>query len=380
MERSGLNSDPVFSDQDEHSDNVSVRSSSKLLPPPSWNESSVYSKELPAGATLEHYKILKVLGSGGFGITYLVRDTMLKRKVVLKENFPSSYAYRDPFTGRVIPNNEHDAESFQWTLSNFLNEARVLAQLDSPGIVRVLSVFECNGTAYFSMDYVQGLPMDYLGEQQLLAGNCYSEAKLKGLLVHILQILDYLHKKGICHRDIKPGNILLTQEGAPVLIDFGASRRIESNHTQTVLATRGFSSPEQALGRKDMGPWSDLYSLGATFYSLLKGFAPPRGEERLINDTIQPLAASSSLSSHYSKNFLKTIDKALSPRVEDRYASAEAWMKDLRVEGGAVSTIQFSPEEFKSARKRFFNLFALSSSRIMSEGQEHLRTSRKNHF
>ena len=153
------------------------------------------------------------------------------------------------------------------------------------------------------MDYVQGLPMDYLGEQQLLAGNCYSEAKLKGLLVHILQILDYLHKKGICHRDIKPGNILLTQEGAPVLIDFGASRRIESNHTQTVLATRGFSSPEQALGRKDMGPWSDLYSLGATFYSLLKGFAPPRGEERLINDTIQPLAASSSLSSHYSKIF-----------------------------------------------------------------------------
>lgn len=370
MERSGSNSDPVFSEYDDHADNISVRGSSKLLPPPSWNEFSVYSKELPAGATLEHYKILKVLGNGGFGITYLVRDTMLKRKVVLKENFPSSYAYRDPFTGRVIPNNEHDAESFQWTLSNFLNEARVLAQLDSPGIVRVLSVFECNGTAYFSMDYVQGLPLDYLGEQQLLVGNCYSESKLRGLLVNILQILDYLHKKGICHRDIKPGNILLTQEGAPVLIDFGASRHMESNHTQTVLATHGFSSPEQALGRKDMGPWSDLYSLGATFYSLLKGVAPPRGEERLLNDTIQPLAASASLSANYSKIFLRTIDKALSPRVEDRYNSAEAWMKDLRIEGGAVSTIKFSPEEFKSARKRFFNLFALSSSRVMSEGQE----------
>ena len=128
------------------------------------------------------------------------------------------------------------------------------------------------------MDYVQGLPMDYLGEQQLLAGNCYSEAKLKGLLVHILQILDYLHKKGICHRDIKPGNILLTQEGAPVLIDFGASRRIEKQpHPDRSGDTWFFSSPEQALGRKDMGPWSDLYSLGATFYSLLKGFAPPRG-------------------------------------------------------------------------------------------------------
>ena len=103
------------------------------------------------------------------------------------------------------------------------------------------------------MDYVQGLPMDYLGEQQLLAGNCYSEAKLKGLLVHILQILDYLHKKGICHRDIKPGNILLTQEGAPVLIDFGASRRIESNHTQTVLATRGFFFSGAGTGQKRYG-------------------------------------------------------------------------------------------------------------------------------
>lgn len=374
MESCGSNSVPDFHHaavpgKDAHLNNVSVHGS-KLTPPSSWNEFSVYSKELPDGATLEHYKILKVLGSGGFGITYLVRDLMLKRKVVLKENFPFSYAYRDPFTGRVVPNNEHDAEYFKWTLSNFLNEARILARLDSPGIVRVLSVFECNGTAYFSMDYVQGLPLDYLGEQQLLAGNCYSEAKLKGLLMHILQILDYLHKKGICHRDIKPGNILLTQEGTPVFVDFGASRHMESTHTQTVLTTHGFSSPEQALGRKNTGPWSDIYSLGATFYSLLKGGAPPRGEERLIHDTIQPLALSAPLSSHYSKNFLRTIDKALSPRVEDRYNSAEEWMKDLGVEGGALSTIKFSSEEFKSARKRFFNLFALSSSRIMSEGQE----------
>ncbi len=341
----------------------------KLIPPSSSSEFSVYSRELPVGATLEHYKILKVLGSGGFGITYLVRDMMLKRKVVLKENFPSSYAYRDPFTGRVIPNNEHDAESFKWTLSNFLNEARILARLDFPGIVRVLSIFECNGTAYFSMDYIQGLPLDYLGEQRLLTGDCYSEAKLKGLLVHILQILDYLHKKGICHRDIKPGNILLTQEGTPVLVDFGASRRMESAQTQTVLTTHGFSSPEQALGRKNTGPWSDLYSLGATFYSLLKGAVPPRGEERLLNDTMPPLASSADLAPDYSKKFLKTIDKALSPRVENRYDSAEAWMKDLEVDGEAISTIKFSAEEFKTARRRFFNLFASSSSSFMSEGR-----------
>ena len=114
MESCGSNSVPDFHHaavpgKDAHLNNVSVHGS-KLTPPSSWNEFSVYSKELPDGATLEHYKILKVLGSGGFGITYLVRDLMLKRKVVLKENFPSSYAYRDPFTGRVVPNNEHDAE------------------------------------------------------------------------------------------------------------------------------------------------------------------------------------------------------------------------------------------------------------------------------
>lgn len=375
MEHNGSNSDPSSLRGKLREDGLSNNYSrfSNLFNPSFSTGSSFYSKELSVGMRLEHYEILKVLGSGGFGITYLVRDTMLKRKVVLKENFPSSYAYRDPFTGRVMPNNEHDAEAFQWTLSNFLNEARVLAQLDSPGIVRVLSVFECNGTAYFSMDYVHGIPLDYLGEQQQLVGNCYSEAKLKGLLIQILQILDYLHKKGICHRDIKPGNILLTQEGAPVLVDFGAARYMNRNHTQTVLATHGFSSPEQALGRKDTGPWSDIYSLGATFYSLLMGESPVRGEERMIKDTMRPIALSSSLSASYSKNFLKTIDKALSPRVENRYASAEAWMKDLKIEGGTVSTIRFSKEEFSSARKRFLNLFTSSSSFIVTDGQERWR-------
>lgn len=374
MERNGSNNDPgsLRGSLGKGGFDNNYSPSSSLFNPSFPAGSSLYSKELSAGTCLEHYEILRVLGSGGFGITYLVRDTMLKRKVVLKENFPSSYAYRDPFTGRVMPNNEHDAEAFQWTLSNFLNEARVLAQLDSPGIVRVLSVFECNATAYFSMDYVHGIPLDYLGEQQHLVGNFYSEAKLKGLLMSILSILDYLHKKGICHRDIKPGNILLTQEGAPVLVDFGAARYIVGSRTQTVLATHGFSSPEQALGRKDIGPWSDIYSLGATFYSLLKGESPVRGEERMIKDTVQPLALSSSLSASYSKNFLRTIDKALSPQVENRYANAEAWMKDLKVEGGEISTIRFSKEEFSSARKRFLNLFT-SSSFIVTDEQKRWR-------
>lgn len=345
-----------------------MKGTSKLQPPESEGDFFIYSKELPEGTVLAHYKILKVLGSGGFGITYLAKDMMLMRNVVLKENFPAAYAYRDPLTGRITPNNEHDLNSYKWALSSFLKEARVLAELNHPGIVRVLSIFESNGTAYFSMDYIAGLPMDYLAEQQHLSGDAYSEAELKGLLVRLLRILDYLHEKGICHRDIKPGNILLTQDGSPVLIDFGSSRRTVAEKTVTVLTTHGYSSPEQALGQKNTGPWSDLYSLGATFYALLTGSPPPRAEGRLVKDDMELLASSPQLNKIYSKGFLETMETALSPRVEDRYHSAQAWLKDLRAKtkGSLDGTIEFSQDEFKSARKRFFNLFTSTSSYLTS--------------
>lgn len=341
-----------------------MKGTSKLQPPESDDDFFIYSKELPEGTVLAHYKILKVLGSGGFGITYLAKDMMLMRNVVLKENFPAAYAYRDPLTGRITPNNEHDLNSYKWALSSFLKEARVLAELNHPGIVRVLSIFESNGTAYFSMDYIAGLPMDFLGEQQHLSGDGYSEAELKGLLVRLLKILDYLHEKGICHRDIKPDNILLTQDGSPVLIDFGSSRRTIAEKTVTVLTTHGYSSPEQALGQKNTGPWSDLYSLGATFYALLTGKPPPRAEGRLVKDDMEPLSSSPRLNKIYSKGFLETMETALSPCVEERYQSAQDWLKDLmsKTKGSLDGTIEFSQDEFRSARKRFFNLFTSTSS------------------
>lgn len=349
-----------------------MKGTSTLRSPDPDNDLFIYSKELPEGTVLAHYKILKVLGSGGFGITYLAKDMMLMRKVVLKENFPAAYAYRDPFTGRITPNNEHDLNSYKWALSSFLKEARMLAELNHPGIVRVLSIFESNGTAYFSMDYVAGLPLDYLEEQQRLSGNAYSEVELKGLLVRLLKILDYLHEKGICHRDIKPGNILLTQDGSPVLIDFGSSRRTMAEKTITVLTTHGYSSPEQALGQKNTGPWSDLYSLGATFYALLKGEPPPRAEGRLVKESMAALASSPQLNKIYSKGFLETIDAALSPSVEDRYHSGQAWLKDLmsKTDGSLEGTIEFSQDEFKSARKRFFNLFTSTSSHLTNTEKE----------
>ena len=206
----------------------------------------VYQRELAPGTRLEQYEVLSVLGSGGFGITYLAKDLFLNRNVVIKENFPASCSYRDPLTGHIRPNNEHDLENYTWALKSFLSEAQTLAEPNHPGIVRILSVFEANGTAYFAMEHITGLSLDYLGEKLHTTGHRYTEDELKGLLTRLLRILEYLHASHIYHRDIKPGNILLTEEGTPVLIDFGAARHALKLHTGTGGSAAG--------GRRDAAP------------------------------------------------------------------------------------------------------------------------------
>lgn len=311
----------------------------------------VYQRELAPGTRLEQYEIIRVLGSGGFGITYLAKDLFLNRNVVIKENFPSSCSYRDPLTGHIRPNNEHDLENYTWALKSFLSEAQTLAELNHPGIVRILSVFEANGTAYFAMEHITGLSLDYLGEKLHSTGHRYTEDELKGLLTRLLRILDYLHSRHIYHRDIKPGNILLTEEGTPVLIDFGAARHALKLHAATVLTTQGYSSPEQALGKTNIGPWSDLYSVGATFYALLTGHPPERAEVRLAEDGMQPLHSDPVLTRFYSRQFLLSLDKALSPQVNCRYQTAREWIHDICAISGEESsaTIHLSPADIRHA-------------------------------
>lgn len=312
-------------------------------------------KELPKGTEIQNYLILGSLGGGGFGITYLARDQFLNRHIVLKENFPSSCAHRDAITARVVPNNRYDMENYNEALRSFLNEARTLANLDHPSIVRVLSIFESNDTAYYAMDFIDGVSLATLCDiqHQKTPADRFSETDLLGLLLKMLDVLMYLHELNICHRDIKPGNILISHEGEPVLIDFGSARNNNSKEqTATVIASHGFSSPEQSLGLKQTGAWSDLYSLGATFFNLLMGRTPERSESRIITDTEISLAAQPELKARYSHCFLQSIDKALDPRIDKRYRSAAEWLQALPLSATHMhSPLPLNESDFKAEVK-----------------------------
>jgi formylglycine-generating enzyme required for sulfatase activity len=287
------------------------------------------SQALPAGSRIEQFVIERVLGSGGFGITYLATDSRLNRKVVIKENLPVQFCFRDPSSLTVAPRHSHgdDAENFKWSLENFSKEAAMLASLDHPGIVRVLHSFETFGTAYFVMPFVEGETFDELVRQ--IDRKPFTEEELRGLLDRVLSALDHLHDRGIYHRDIKPGNILITNDGIPVLIDFGSARQRLSERSMTVVESAGYTPFEQLQSRGNVGPWSDLYALGATLVKAITGEAPPKAADRAFDDPYQPLAARQMLSSGFTAAFLSGVDRALQMRPQDRWQNAGEWKGSL---------------------------------------------------
>ena len=286
---------------------------------------------LPAGTRLEEFEVEKVLGTGGFGITYLARDTSLGRQVVIKENLPAMFASRDTASGTVRPRSDlhEDTENFSWSMENFLREADTLAALDHPGIVSVLRKFEANGTAYFVMPHVEGLALDAMQKRRREKGQSFGDDELKGLLEHVLDALGYLHARGIYHRDIKPGNILVTKEGVPILIDFGSARQRLSERSMTVIESAGYTPFEQLESRGNVGPWSDLYSLGATVVKMITGEAPPKAMDRMRNDPYEPLYLDLELRDRYSKALLDSIDRSLQVDEASRFQDAVEWLGSL---------------------------------------------------
>jgi TPR repeat protein len=214
-------------------------------------------------------------------------------------------------------------------MQNFLREADTLASLDHPGIVRVLRKFEANGTAYFVMPFVEGVALDELIVERQRENEWFTEIELTGMLSRLLAALDYLHARGIYHRDIKPGNILITSEGVPMLIDFGSARQRLSERSMTVVESAGYTPFEQLQSRGEIGPWSDLYALGATLVKAITGTAPPKAADRVMGDPWQGVSRDAQWMKVYSASFLQSIDQVLFVNPAQRWQSGDEWLQSM---------------------------------------------------
>jgi serine/threonine protein kinase len=228
---------------------------------------------LPAGCMLDEYRIDAILGAGGFGVTYRAFDTHLENWVAIKEYFPLEWSYRDADGVSVQANTQGmnaaadgRGSDYQWGLERFLDEARVLARVQHPYVVRIKRYFKAHGTAYIVMDYEEGQPLSAI----LRDGETLGEQDIRGLLEDVLPALQAVHEQGFLHRDIKPANLYVRKSDHRVLlIDFGAARAAIGQHSRSVtsLITPGYSPPEQYTTRNDRyGTWTDLYALGAVLY------------------------------------------------------------------------------------------------------------------
>ena len=298
---------------------------------------------LPVGFVLRDYKIIQTIGRGGFGITYLAEEEITERLVVVKENYPAEVSFRDMNSYEVTPSGRDRKESYDWALTRFLDEAKVLARLNHPNIVPIRNAFKALGTAYYVMPHVEGTEL----HKAAPAPDTITAKWLQPVLEKLLSALDYLHAQGLIHRDIKPTNILVTKSGEPILIDFGTARAQESTHTHTKIGTPGFMPFEQFSAKGKRGPWTDLYALGATCYHLITGQVPPDAIERMMDDEYLPLAGMAELSTRFPQSLLSSIDKALNMPARERWQNAQEWLTALHVQEPAAQelTPQLAQEE-----------------------------------
>jgi serine/threonine protein kinase len=266
------------------------------------------------------YRILGVLGQGGFGITYLARDSQLGRDVAIKEYLPVGLAVRRDGT-MVLPRSTAAAEDFAWGRQRFIDEGRTLANLhEAPSIVKVFDFLEENGTAYMVMELLRGETL----ERRVRHSGRVTPTEIDAILWPLLSGLEKVHEAGFLHRDIKPANILLGDEDRPTLIDFGASRAAVADRTSTMTAvfTPGYAAPEQ-FSSTNQGPWTDIYGLAATLYFAVTGAPPPNAIDRMMDDLLQPLERGGRAG--FAPGLLAAIDAGLTLSARERPQSIAAW-------------------------------------------------------
>ena len=248
---------------------------------------------LPPGTILgnEKYKILGVCGQGGFGITYAGWDFSLERNVAVKECFPQEICVRDSATAQIRPRAPEQEDAYLMAMADLQKEARLLAQLNHPNIVQVHDVFASGGSLFCVMHWLEGDTLRTRLDAAEAADEPLPHAETEAWLRQILDALTHMHAQGIIHRDIKPENIMFDEAGRPVLVDFGSAVNISRlTHTLTQgPISAAYAAPEQISGKGEIGPWTDFYSLAATWYEVFSNCAPEETLRRMMEDGLVPL-------------------------------------------------------------------------------------------
>ena len=301
---------------------------------------------LPPGYQLEGYRIERQLSVGGFSIVYLAHDAQ-GTPVAIKEYLPNALALRGEgeIAPRIPPQYQAD---FNHGLKCFFEEGRALTGLNHPNVVRVLNFFRANETVYLVMRFEVGHTLrDHIRQHQ----GKLDEGFLRSMFSGLLDGLGEVHSSGLLHLDIKPANIWLRTDGSPVLLDFGASRYAMDIGAPEPRAmyTPGYAAPEQYHGRFTLGPWTDIYAVGACMYAALGGTAPQAADDRLVKDRLLP--ARQRWEADYSPHLLTTIDECLrlNPAKRPQHARAlqasltagqaadkppQSWLSRLGLRGG----------------------------------------------
>jgi len=273
------------------------------------------------------YLLGRVLGHGGFGITYLGRDLNLAMKVAVKEFFPRELVTRDHSTSRVIVYDGDAKDYFSFGLDKFIDEARTLARFHGcPGIASVINYFSANGTGYMVMNYLEGLTFRELLDSK--EGKRIPFELARDILMPVMDTLREVHGTGLLHRDVSPDNIYITYSRQVKLLDFGAARFAigERSRSLTSILRPGYAPKEQYSSKEPQGPWTDIYAVGATFYRAITGQLPPEALDRAVNDDIVPPRR---LGIDMSSAEESALMRSLAVRPADRFQNVAAFQSAL---------------------------------------------------
>ena len=295
--------------------------------------SKVKPSPLPPDTTIGGYRIIRKVAAGGFGLVYLALDADGQR-VAIKEYLPSSLASRAP--GELLPQVQPEKLSlYRLGLKSFFEEGRSLAQISHPSVVSVLNFFRQNETVYMVMNYLEGATLqDFIvTARDLKKQKVFRESTIRSLFDEILRGLRIVHQHKMLHLDLKPANIFITDDNKAVMIDFGAAREVlnkEGNFTRPMY-TPGFAAPEMYRRDSTMGPWTDIYAIGACIYSCMQGYPPNDAPQRLEKDRLA--LSLTRMRGVYSDNLIEVVEWCMSLDPLSRPQSVFALQKELSREG-----------------------------------------------